>query len=81
MCAAGTTAANVQADCWMLTPDKVKCPDAYDGQLINVLRPKDEILNNPLPAGTKVGMQCRTCTDFKTPNTATGVLEDLPGCQ
>ena len=80
MCDQGATPDNIQTDCWLLTFDKGKCPDAYNNQLINVLRPRKDMAE-PLTAGTKVGMQCRTCTDFKTPNTATGVLEDLPGCQ
>jgi hypothetical protein len=62
-------------DCWMLTTDMKKCPDAYNGQLITVLRTATEIATGPLPPGTKVGMQCRTCTDFKDPNG-----NPLPGC-
>ena len=81
-CDPSYTSANPppDTDCWRLDTDKVKCPDAYNGQIINVLRTKAEINKGPLDAGTKVGMQCRTCTDFLTPNPQTGVLEPLPGC-
>jgi len=77
MCAAGATPDTIQSDCWTLITDTKKCPDAYNGQLINVLRTRAE-LNDPnlaLAAGTKVGMQCRTCTDFRDPNG-----NPLPGC-
>jgi hypothetical protein len=69
-CAANATPDNIQADCWQLTLDTTKCKDAYNGQLINVVRTRAE-LNDPskaLVAGTKVGMQCRTCTDFVDQN-------------
>jgi hypothetical protein len=49
-------------DCWQLTNDPDKCKGL--GQLIKVLRTKSEIANGPLTPGTKVGMQCRTCTDM-----------------
>jgi hypothetical protein len=64
MCDPGTTADNVQSDCWMLVFDPGKCPDAYKGQWISVLRKKQDLTDNPLPAGTTLQMQCRTCTDF-----------------
>jgi hypothetical protein len=61
-CPPGSTQGNVPEDCWQLTSDRNKCP--VNGQLIQVLRTADEIRENPqVPAGTKVGMQCRTCTD------------------
>jgi hypothetical protein len=61
-CPEGATSGNVDQDCWQLTINKEKCPDGL-GQWINVLRTKDEIAAGPLTPGTKVGMQCRTCTD------------------
>jgi hypothetical protein len=72
---------NVPADCWQLTPDKTKCPDAYNGQLITVFRSAQSIkdLQTLLP-GTQVGMQCRTCTGFQTLNPQTNQMEQLPGC-
>jgi len=57
-CASGATPDNIQADCWQLTIDMTKCPDAYNGQLLNVLRTRAEMNLGPLLAGTKVGMQC-----------------------
>jgi hypothetical protein len=75
MCDSATTADNVTADCWKLILDPGKCPDAYKGQWISVLRPKADLANNPLPAGTTLQMQCRTCTDFKDNNN-----QPLTGC-
>jgi hypothetical protein len=49
-------------DCWKLTQDTIRCPAT--GQLIEVVRPANA---DPLVPGTQVGMQCRTCTDFKAP--------------
>jgi hypothetical protein len=60
-CPAGATAGHVDTDCWQLTNDPKKCEK--NGQLINVLRTAKEIADGPLIAGTKVGMQCRTCID------------------
>jgi hypothetical protein len=62
-CAAGQT-TNVSANCWYLAQDTTKCP--ANGQLVLIARSADDIKNNgvQLPAGTKVDMQCRTCTDF-----------------
>jgi hypothetical protein len=61
-CPPNAVQGSVTEDCWQLTSDKVKCE--VNGQLIQVLRTKDEIAKDPtIPAGTKVGMQCRTCTD------------------
>jgi hypothetical protein len=61
-CPPGSTMGQVETDCWQLTIDKNKCP--VNGQLINVLRTADEIKERAqLEPGTKVGMQCRTCTD------------------
>lgn len=62
-CDPGATSGNVSEDCWQLSNNKDKCP--INGQLIQVLRTKEEIAAGPLDPGTKVGMQCRTCTDFK----------------
>jgi hypothetical protein len=75
MCNSGDTSATIQADCWQLSSAPAKCPDAYGGQIINVLRTADEIKAGPLTPGTKVGMQCRTCTDFVGQDG-----KQLPGC-
>jgi hypothetical protein len=48
-------------DCWMLTTDPKKC--TATGQLIKVLRTKDEVAAGPLTPGTMVDMSCLTCTD------------------
>ena len=65
-CDTGATSGNVTTDCWQLTigtaDAKNKCP--IMGQLITVLRTAKEISDGPLTPGTKVGMQCRTCTDM-----------------
>jgi hypothetical protein len=76
MCDSGATNGNVTRDCWQLTPDLTKCPKSYGGQLITVLRTKDELANSPLAPGTKVGMQCRTCTGFIDVSTG----NQLAGC-
>jgi hypothetical protein len=50
--------------CWRLTIEpmpRTKCP--VNGQLIEVLRTAADIAQGPLVEGTKVDMQCRTCTD------------------
>ena len=61
-CPAGSSQGNVPEDCWQLTSDKTKC--TVNGQLIQIFRTAAEIAKDPqVPAGTKVGMQCRTCTD------------------
>ncbi len=60
-CDAGATPDTISSDCWQLTNDTVKCPGL--GQLVNVLRTRAEINAGPLAAGTKIGMQCLTCTD------------------
>ena|SRR5664279_1458761 len=60
-CGPNDTSATVEVDhdCWRLTHSTDKCQPT--GQLIEVVRSK----NAPaLDAGTQVGMQCRTCTDF-----------------
>jgi len=68
-CNPGDTIDTIQTDCWqLLTGQTDKCPTAYNGQLINVLRTRAEINAGALPVGTKVGMQCRTCTDFLDQN-------------
>jgi len=67
-CPPNSSQGNVAEDCWTLATDFDKCKKT--GQLIQVFRTRDE-LNNPdtkdLKAGTKVGMQCRTCTDYVPP--------------
>jgi hypothetical protein len=77
ICGPTPSQGNVPTDCWQLTPDKTKCPDAYNGQLITVFRSADSIAKLPtLTPGTKVGMQCRTCTGFIDISKGT----QLPGC-
>jgi hypothetical protein len=73
-CAQGQT-TNVSEDCWYLSTDTTKCP--VNGQLINIARSAKDIqqYGQQLPAGTKVDMQCRTCTDFRQANG-----DPLPGC-
>jgi hypothetical protein len=46
--------------CWKLVIDMSKCP--VNGELINIVRNPTE-RSTPLVPGTKVGMQCWTCTD------------------
>jgi len=76
-CQPGSNPDNIDTDCWQLTESREKCP--VNGQLIQVLRTRAEMNENPqVPAGTKVGMQCRTCTDpFPTPENPEGWG---PGC-
>jgi hypothetical protein len=62
-------------DCWMLTTGSSKCPDAYNGQEVTVLRTAKELAVGPLTTGTKINMQCTTCTDFVDQNG-----KPLPGC-
>ncbi len=58
----GRKDGEVTTDCWQLTMNKDKCPT--NGQWINVLRTAQEKKEKPqLDPGTKIGMQCRTCTD------------------
>jgi hypothetical protein len=66
MCDAGATNGKTTVDCWQLTSDTTKCPSAFNGQVITVLRTKDELANYPLPPGTKIGMQCRTCPSLSS---------------
>ena len=73
MCPAGSTMGNVAQDCWQLSTDLTKCPG--NGQWIQVLRTASEIQAGPLTAGTKIGMQCRTC-----PDTMSGAAV-APGCE
>lgn len=54
-CDPGATTGKVSQDCWTLTIDKKKC--TVNGQLIQIIR----TTTDPLPAGTMVGMQCRSC--------------------
>ncbi len=72
-CPAGASSNNIAADCWQLASDFTKC--FVNGQLINVLRTAAEIGQGPLPAGTRLGMQCRTCPDTSPGSAA------VPGCK
>jgi hypothetical protein len=68
MCNPDATSDNIDKDCWQLTIDKKKCPEANQlGQLIQVMRTRAEINAGPLTEGTKVGMNCRTCPDVDNP--------------
>jgi len=60
-CSAGATSDTISSDCWQLVNDTAKCTGL--GQLVNVLRTRAEINAGPLAAGTKIDMQCLTCTD------------------
>jgi hypothetical protein len=71
-CPVGATNDNIAADCWQLASDFSKCPGS--GQFVNVLRTASEISMGPLPAGTRLGMQCWTCLD---PIPGSSVV---PGC-
>ena len=63
-------------DCWRLDSDKTKCPMEYNNQVITVLRTASDIAAGPLPAGTSISMQCRTC-----PNSiANSALVSASGC-
>ncbi len=61
-CGAGATSDTIATDCWQLTSDTTKCPSAFNGQLVNVLRTRAEITAGPLPAGTQLDMQCQVCS-------------------
>ena len=61
-CNPGDTSDSIQTDCWQLVSDSTKCPEAFNGQLVNVLRTRAEINAGSLPAGTKVNMQCHICS-------------------
>jgi hypothetical protein len=75
-CEPGATSDNIPSDCWRLTRDKTKCP--VNGQLIEVLRTRAEIdKQRQLDPGTKISMQCRTCTDV----IATATDESQAGCK
>jgi hypothetical protein len=60
-CATGATPDTISTDCWELVNDTTKCPGL--GQLVNVLRTRSEMNAGPLTVGTKIDMQCSTCTD------------------
>jgi hypothetical protein len=60
-CAPGATSDTVTSDCWELVSDLTKCPAS--GQLVNLVRTRAEMADGPLPEGTRLAMQCRTCTD------------------
>jgi len=62
LCPAGATPDNISQDCWQIISDTTRCPSAFNGQLVNVLRTRAEINAGPLPAGTQIGMQCRICS-------------------
>jgi len=72
LCPTGATNGNVSGDCWQLASDYTTCPAS--GQLVQVLRTAQEISMGPWTAGTKVGMNCRTC-----PATLPGSVP-VPGC-
>jgi hypothetical protein len=64
-CPPGAVNGAVDMDCWQITVDPNQCP--VSGQLISVLRTADEVRSGPpLPAGTKVKMQCQTCPPIST---------------
>jgi hypothetical protein len=80
-CADGSTNGNVPTDCWQLTRDQGRCE--VTGQLINVLRTAQEIREQPqLSPGTRIAMQCSTCTDpFTVINPDPSRPRNLqPGC-
>jgi hypothetical protein len=58
-CKAGATNGNVDTDCWQLTVDHDRC--GANGQLIRVLRTGAEVDAGRIAAGTKIGMECRSC--------------------
>ena len=60
-CVVGATSDTISSDCWQLLNDTTKCPGL--GQLINVLRTRAELNKGPLATGTKIAVQCLSCTD------------------
>ncbi len=71
-CASNATSATIAMDCWVMSADTDRCP-FLAGQRIDVLRTPQEIAAGPLPEGTKIKAECRTC-----PQMASGVA--VPGC-
>jgi hypothetical protein len=71
-CPDGASSNNIWMDCWQLAIDTTLCPGT--GQLVNVLRPANDIRDNPLVIGTQIQMMCRTCPDL-----APGAVA-IPGC-
>ena len=71
-CPDGATSGNVATDCWKLTNDTTKCPAAYNGQMVNVLRTAAEIAAGPLAPGTEIHMQCRICPSASSADPAAG---------
>jgi hypothetical protein len=63
VCPAGATSDNIAEDCWQLASDTTRCPAAYNGQLVNVLRTTAEIAQGPLVTGTRIRLQCRICSN------------------
>lgn len=61
LCAPGATPDTVSEDCWEMVSDPARCP--VRGQLVNLVRTRAEILDGPLPEGTRLAMRCRTCAD------------------
>jgi hypothetical protein len=60
LCPAGATNGNVEADCWQLLTDRVRCPTT--GRWIRILRTAEGIADQPsLPRGTRVVAQCLAC--------------------
>ncbi len=64
LCAPGATPDTVSEDCWELVSDPAKCP--VRGQLVTLVRTRAEIVDGPLPEGTRLAMRCRTCADGET---------------
>jgi hypothetical protein len=63
VCPAGATSDSIAEDCWQLLSDTAKCPQSFNGQLVNVLRTTAEIAQGPLVAGTRLSLQCRICSN------------------
>jgi hypothetical protein len=63
-CPYGATDGTVAVDCWQVVNAPAECP--VTGQRVSVLRTAAEIAAGPLPAGTKVKMQCQTCPEAAT---------------
>jgi hypothetical protein len=59
VCAPGTTPETATSDCWQLVSDLTQCPQS--GQLVSIVRPAAA---GALAQGTKVAMQCLTCSDL-----------------
>jgi hypothetical protein len=60
-CKAGASNGSVDTECWQLALDHQQC--GTNGQMIKILRTPGQMGAGPLAAGTKIGMQCRSCPD------------------